>query len=134
MVRRMVPAILSAYYAALDAGDDDGAAAAFAEDAVYMRPAFEPARGAPEIEVIRGRAGIRELFARRSERKKLGENLHRHEFRSVVVDGAECFIEGLGVNDDGPYAVFLAHATVGENGLITRYMAMFTETPAGLTD
>jgi hypothetical protein len=55
------------------------------------------------------------------------ENLHRHELRSVVVDGAECFIEGLGVTDDGPYAVFLAHATVGEDGLITRYMAMFTE-------
>jgi len=128
-----IPSMLAAYYAALDSGDDDGAAATFAEDAVYVRPAFEPAGGAPVIEAFRGRAGIRELFARRSERKKLGENLHRHELRSVVVDGRDCFVEGLGVTDDGPYAVFLAHATIGDDGLIARYVAMFSET-AGAAD
>jgi ketosteroid isomerase-like protein len=126
-----VPPILAAYYAALDAGDDDAAAATFAEDGVYMRPALEPAAGASAIETIRGRKGIRDLFARRSERKKLGENLHHHELRCVVVDGHECFIEGLGVTNDGPYAVFLAHATLGEDGLITRYMAMLMESPGG---
>jgi ketosteroid isomerase-like protein len=127
----MIPSMLTAYYSALDAGDDDGAAAAFAEDAVYIRPALDAAGGAPGVEVFRGRAGIRELFARRSARKQLGENLHRHELRSVVVDGLDCFIEGVGVTDDGPYAVFLAHATLDEDGLIARYLAMFTETPGG---
>jgi hypothetical protein len=43
------------------------------------------------------------------------------------------FHRSLGVTDDGPCAVFLAHATVGEDGLIARYVAMFTETRAGLT-
>ena len=125
--------MLSAYYEALDAGDDDGAAAAFAEHAVYIRPTLEPAGDAPVVEVFLGRTGIRELFARRSERKRLGENLHRHELRSVVVEGQECFIEGLGVTDDGPYAVFLAHATLDDEGLIARYMATFVET-GGVTD
>lgn len=129
-----VPPLLAAYYAALDAGDDDGAAATFAEDGVYMRPALEPAGGMPAIEVIRGRDRIRELFARRSARKELGENLHHHELRSVVLDGRDCFIEGVGVTDDGPYAVFLAHATIGDDGLITRYMAMLMETPGGFDD
>jgi len=126
-----VPSKLAAYYAALDAGDDDAAAATFAEDGVYIRPALDGAGGAPSIETIRGREGIRELFARRSERKKLGENLHHHELRSVLVDGRECFIEGVGVTGDGPYAVFLAHATLDEDGLIARYLAMLMETPGG---
>jgi ketosteroid isomerase-like protein len=126
-----VPPKLAAYYAALDAGDDDAAAATFAEDAVYLRPALDPAAGAPVVEIFRGRDGIRGLFARRSARKELGENLHRHELRSVLVDGRECFIEGVGVCGDVPYAVFLAHATLDEDGLIARYNAMLMETPGG---
>ena len=129
----MIPPVLRSYYEALDAGDDDGAAAAFAEDAVYIRPALEPAGAAPAVEVFHGRTGIRELFARRSERKSRGENLHRHELHSVVVDGRDCFVEGVGVTDDGPYAVFLAHATLDEHGLIARYVATFLET-GGVTD
>src|SRR6187431_1189866 len=59
----MLPPAVASYYAALDAGDDDAAAAAFAEDAVYIRPAFDPAAGGDGIEVFRGRAA-----ARREER------------------------------------------------------------------
>jgi ketosteroid isomerase-like protein len=123
----MIPQAVSAYYAALDAGDDDGAAAAFAEEAVYIRPALH----GPGIEIARGRDAIRELFARRAERKQLGENLHRHELRAVAVDGSECFVEGVGVTDDGPFAVFIAHATVDDRGLITRYIGTLAETPGG---
>jgi hypothetical protein len=122
-----IPRALSVYYSALDAGDDNGAAAAFAENAVYIRPALH-GRG---IEIARGRGAIRDLFARRAERKQLGENLHHHELRAVAVDGPECFIEGVGVTDDGPFAVFLAHATVGDHGLITRYIGTLAETPGG---
>ena len=129
-----VPPKLAEYYAALDAGDDAAAAATFAEDAVYIRPALDPAGGAPLVEIFRGRDGISGLFARRSARKELGENLHRHELRSVVVDGPDCFIEGVGVTGDGPYAVFLAHATLDEDGLIARYNAMLMETPGGFDD
>ena len=120
------PAVAS-YYAALDAGDDDAAAAAFAENAVYIRPALEPA-GGDGIEVFRGRAAIRDLFERRSARKQFGDNLHHHEFRSAAVQGADCFVEGTGVTDRGPFAVFLAHATLGDDGLITRYIGVFAET------
>ena len=123
----MIPEAVSAYYEALDAGDDDGAAASFAEDGVYIRPALDGGG----IEIARGRAGIRDLFARRSERKTLGENLHYHELRTVTVDGSECFIEGVGITDDGPFAVFLAHATLGDDGLINRYIGVSAETPGG---
>jgi ketosteroid isomerase-like protein len=129
-----VPPKLAAYYTALDAGDDDAAAATFAEDAVYIRPAIAPAAGAPVVEIFRGRDGIRALFAQRSARKELGENLHRHELRAFVVDGRECFIEGVGVSGGRPYAVFLAHATLDEDGLIARYNAMLMETPGGFDD
>ena len=124
----MLPPAVASYYAALDAGDDDAAAAAFAEDAVYIRPALDPAAGADGIEVFRGRAAIRDLFERRSARKQFGENLHDHEFRSVAVEGVDCFIEGVGVTDRGPFAVFLAHATLGDDGLIARYIGVFAET------
>jgi hypothetical protein len=40
-------------------------------------------------------------------------------------------IEGVGVTDDGPFAVFLAHATVGDDALITRYIGTLAETPGG---
>jgi len=123
----MLPPAVASYYAALDAGDDDAAAAAFAENAVYIRPALEPA-GGDGIEVFRGRAAIRDLFERRSARKQFGDNLHHHEFRSAAVEGADCFVEGTGVTDRGPFAVFLAHATLGDDGLITRYIGVFAET------
>jgi ketosteroid isomerase-like protein len=123
----LIPEAVSAYYAALDAGDDDGAAAAFAENAVYIRPALR-GRG---TEIARGRGAIRDLFARRAERKQLGENLHHHELRAVVVDGLECFIEGVGIMHDRPFAFFLAHATLGDDGLITRYIGALAETPGG---
>ena len=99
----MLPPAVASYYAALDAGDDDAAAAAFAENAVYIRPALEPA-GGNGIEVFRGRAAIRDLFERRSARKQFGDNLHHHEFRSAAVESADCFIEGTGVTDRGPCA------------------------------
>jgi ketosteroid isomerase-like protein len=123
----VIPQAVGAYYDALDAGDDDGAAAAFTEDAVYIRPALD----GHGIEIARGRDGIRELFARRAERKSRGENLHSHELRTVAVDGSDCFIEGVGITDEGPFAVFLAHATLGEDGLITRYIGTTAETPGG---
>jgi ketosteroid isomerase-like protein len=123
----MLPPAVASYYAALDAGDDDAAAAAFAEEALYIRPALDPA-GGDGIEVFRGRAAIRDLFERRSARKQFGDNLHHHEFRSAAVEGADCFIEGTGVTDRGPFAVFLAHATLGDDGLITRYIGVFAET------
>ena len=94
---------------------------------MYIRPALDGGG----IEVARGRDGIRDLFARRAERKRLGENLHHHELRSIAVEGSECFVEGVGLTAEGPFAVFLAHATLGEDGLISRYIGTLAETPGG---
>lgn len=118
---------LDPYYRALDAGDDDAAAATFAEVAVYIRPGLQ-GRG---IEIIRGRNAIREFLEGRRERQKLGEYPHRHELLAGAVDGSRCFVEGLMVTDEGPTGVFLAHATFDDAGLITRYIATFSETPSG---
>ena len=119
---------LDAYFAALDAGDDAAATAAFAEDAVYIRPAIEDPRG---LEVIRGRERIREFLARRRERQLAGAYPHRHEIRAAAFDGSRCFVEALMVTDEGPLGVFLAHATFDGDGLITRYLAVMAETPGG---
>jgi ketosteroid isomerase-like protein len=125
-----LPEELRAYYEALDGGDDDRAALSFAEDAVYIRPGMDGG-GA---EIARGRAEIREMFERRSARKQFGENLHYHEFHTVAVDGAECFVEGLGIAPTGPFSAFLAHATLGEDGLIARYIGAFVSAPGGLDE
>ena len=111
---------IDAYFTALDGGDPEGAAAAFTEDALYVRP-FES-----KLEVISGREQILEFFHRR------GEQDYRHEVRTCVVDGARCFVEGVAVvGDEDPTHVFLVHATVGRDGLIARYFALFAETPEG---
>jgi hypothetical protein len=114
---------LDRYYNSLDAGDDDAAAAAFADDAVYIVPGV-----AGGTEINRGRAAIRELFAQRRERQNQSPHPHRHDLRAIAVDGRRCFVEGLMVTDEGPVGVFLAHATVGDDGLINRYIAAFNET------
>lgn len=124
----MPPSPLDAYFAALDAGDDDAATAAFAEDAVYIRPAIGDPRG---LEIIRGRERIREFLGRRRERQKAGEYAHRHEIRAASFDGSRCFVEAVMVTAEGMTGVFLAHATFDEDGLIGRYLAVLAETPRG---
>lgn len=127
----MAASPLDPYYQALDAGDDDAAAATFAEDAVYIRPALQESGGARGIEIMRGRKAIRELLGSRRERQKLGEYQHRHELTAAVVDGSRCFVEGVMTTGQGPTGVFLAHATFDDAGLISRYIATFSETPSG---
>ena len=119
---------LDAYFAALDAGDDEAATAAFAEDAIYIRPAIGDPRG---LEIIRGRGYIREFLGRRRQRQKAGEYTHRHEIRAASFDGARCFVEAVMVTDQGTTGVFLAHAEFDRDGLINRYLAVLAETPSG---
>jgi ketosteroid isomerase-like protein len=119
---------LDAYFSALDAGDDEAATAAFAEDAVYIRPAIGGPRG---LEVIRGREHIREFLGRRRERQKAGEYTHRHEIRAASFDGSRCFVEAVMVTDQGTTGVFLAHAEFDGDGRIARYLAVLAETPSG---
>jgi len=113
-----LPAALGRYYAGLDAGDVVAACSAFAEDATYVRASLRNDAGDPDLGVIRGRAALLEFLLERGPRP------WRHEPRTWVVDGAECFLEGS-VTGGGPLDyVFLARATLTGDGLISRYIAV----------
>jgi hypothetical protein len=95
--------------------DDQGAAAAFTEDAVYLRPAAGDA--AAGFDILQGRHAIREAFDKR------GKQPFTHEIRTFVVDGGRCLAEGLVVGDSGT-RVFMASATVEDDGLLSRYVGV----------
>jgi ketosteroid isomerase-like protein len=114
---------LDPYYEALDAGDVERTLAAFADDAVYVRPALPPAP--PGLETIRGRNELREFFVAR------GKQPHRHWVRTCAVAGDACFVEGVaGIEGQPPTHVFLVHATLDGAGLIERYFALMAEVPS----
>jgi len=118
-----VPSPLDAYYHALDGGDIARTVAAFAEDAVYVRPTLPPA--APGLELIRGRDELQRFFEERGKRP------YRHFVHASAVDGERCFVEGTaGMEGEPPTHVFLVHATLDANGLITRYFALMASAPA----
>jgi hypothetical protein len=123
---------LDAYFAALDAGDDEAAAAAFAEDAVYIRPALTETGATGNLEVIRGRDRILEFLAQRRKRVTAGQYAHRHEVRAAAIDGHRCFVEALMVTDASPVGVFLAHATFDGEMRISRYIAVMARTEGEL--
>jgi ketosteroid isomerase-like protein len=116
---------LDPYFDAIDAGDVERTTAAFAEDALYIRPSLE-VPGA--LEVVRGRHELREFFRDR------GKKPFRHLVRSFVAEGRQCFAEGIAVEDEGGAVIasFLVHASLDEDGRITRYFALMGGVPEGL--
>ena len=111
---------LDRYFRAIDAGDVDATTAAFADDALYIRPSLEVPG---TLEVIRGREHLRDYF------RKRGNLPFRHEVRACAVDGSECFVEGVAYAEEKPSAVFLSHVTLDEEGLIERYFALMASAP-----
>jgi ketosteroid isomerase-like protein len=106
---------LDRYFRAIDAGDVESTTAAFADDALYIRPSLE----APgTLEVIRGREQLRAFFTRR------GKLPFRHEVRAVAVEGNDCFVEGAAYAEERLTSSFLAHVTLDDGGLIMRYFAL----------
>jgi ketosteroid isomerase-like protein len=116
---------LDRYFDAIDSGDVERTTAAFAEDALYIRPSLE-VQGA--LDVIRGHDELREFFRER------GTKPFRHVVRSFVVEGRECFAEGIAVEDGAEIASFLVHAGLAEDGRITRYFALMGGVPEGLDE
>ena len=106
---------LDRYFRAIDAGDVEATTAAFADDALYIRPSLEVPG---TLETIRGRHELRAFFTRR------GQLPFRHEVRAVAVDGKDCFVEGAAYVEDRPTNTFLAHVTLDDDGLIKRYFAL----------
>jgi hypothetical protein len=111
----MVSSPLDAYYAAVDAGDADAATATFTDDGLYIRPSL----GAPgTLELVRGRDDLLRFFRER------GQPPFRHDVVACAVDGQLCFVEGVAHVHEEPTTSFLVHATIAEDGRITRYFAL----------
>jgi ketosteroid isomerase-like protein len=115
---------LDAYYAALDDGDAEGAAAVFAEDTLYIRPALPGSPNEGALEVVRGRDEVLVYFRQR------GKKPFRHRLTRSVADGDTWFVEGVaGMPGEPATHVFLVQATLAGDGLITRYLALMGEAP-----
>lgn len=114
------------YFARLDEGEAEKAAAVFSEDAVYIRQAMDAA-GIPssELQVIRGRSQIHSYFEERGHRP------YTHEIRNHASQGGVEFAEGcVNGGDAGPRIVFIATASIDGDGLISRYFATSTSVSA----
>jgi ketosteroid isomerase-like protein len=110
-----LPPALTRYYRALDAGDIDGAVAAYTDDAVYAVPVAGP-ETQPRV-VTRGRTALAQRLRRR------GRQPHHHLVELCTVDGTDCLLEGVTVGSDGvTLSTFVAAATVVAEG-IARYLA-----------
>jgi ketosteroid isomerase-like protein len=113
-----LPDALSTYYRALDAGEMEAAATAFAPDAVYARPALEPGPdGLRPLVAIEGRAAILAWFRERGPRP------FRHVVTSAVAEGPRVLVEGVVVAEGRVTQLFLASAVLTPDGLLARYVA-----------
>lgn len=111
---------LDEYYCVLDAGDVDATVACFTDDAVYVRPRLDGLG----LEFVRGRDELAAFFAAR------GKKPYRHFVRADAADGRRCFVEGTaGIEGEPPTHVFLAEATIEEDGRISRYFALMSAAP-----
>lgn len=120
--------VVARYFRAVEAGDVEGAAACFAEDAVYSHPALVPPDGTPpgptppRVEA-RGREGVAAFLRERGNRPVV------HEVTTVARAGDVLFVEGVAHRGDGaPFASFVSVARVDGDGLIRHYSA-YTATP-----
>lgn len=109
---------LDAYIDALDDGDMEAAAAVFSEDAVYARPGFVVEDGKRVVDVLRGRAAIAGYLQKRGKRP------NRHQIRIRSSDGNRCYVEGVEQGGQWGDQVFIATATIDDDGLIKRYLGV----------
>jgi hypothetical protein len=115
---------LDTYYRALDDGDLEGTLACFTADAVYVRPSLET----PRLELVRGADELRAFFVARGKRP------WRHLVQAWAADGGRCFVEGIaGMEGEPPTHAFLVHATIEDDGRISRYFALMAEAPSDWT-
>jgi ketosteroid isomerase-like protein len=111
---------LDEYYRALDGGDLEATLACFTDDAVYVRPSLT----APGLEFVRGGDALRAFFVARGKRD------YRHFVRAWAAEGGRCFVEGVaGMEGEPPTHAFLVHATIEDDGRISRYFALMSEAP-----
>jgi ketosteroid isomerase-like protein len=125
------------YYDAIDEGDYAGVGRCFAPDAVLVRaekvaPVESGRPKARQLVVSHGRAEIEHFVQIQAEQAAARGADIRHRITSVVTAGDRCFVEGAVPSPEGGAdVVFFAHATVGADGLISRYVAVSNESPDG---
>lgn len=113
---------LERYFARLEAGDFERAAACFSEDVLYAYPQAEPGRPRP-IHV--GRQRLLEAFVERGVRP------WRHRLRTAVQRGRTCVAEGdVKGLPDGRSGAWISSLTLDADGLIERYCAFYAESAA----
>jgi SnoaL-like domain len=112
-----LPAILAAYYEAIDASRFDVAAEAFSSVARYAVPPLETIETAPRAVTI-GATALARRFAERGPRP------WRHRIGLCLARGADALVEGVVVGEHGEEtATFAASARIGPDGLLERYLA-----------
>lgn len=117
--------VVERYFRALEAGDIAGAAACFADDAVYSHPAYLASDGTAtggRLEV-RGRRAIEGLLTERGNRPVT------HVLTAVASARRVLFVEGVVHDDEGAiYASFVSVGRLDAHGLIEHYSA-YTAVP-----
>jgi len=112
-----LPAVLAAYYEAIDADRFEDAATTFAPDGLYAVPLPRVVETAPRAETV----GLRALLERFTAR---GPKPWIHRVQLCVVDGDDALVEGVLVDDAGvATSTFVGSARIGDGGLIERYLA-----------
>ena len=111
-----VPAILTAYYEAIDTNRFEDAAATFALRGLYAVPQPDAPETAPRVQTI-GPANLLDRFANR------GSKPWHHVVRLCVGEGPDALLEGVLADDrDLPIATFVASARINSDGLLDRYL------------
>ncbi|WP_269304974.1 hypothetical protein [Aeromicrobium sp. HA] len=122
-----IPPALTSYFEHLAAGDFVRAAGCFTPKCFYSHPPYEPGAEGPlgrRVEAT-SRAELRRLFELRGKRD------WHHETR-VSVAGQRFFVEGAVRDGDGTLVLsYLSSGSVGESGLIERYVAYDSRPPVG---
>jgi hypothetical protein len=115
------PRALLDFYAAIDDGRFEDAAASFTEDGVYA----VPPRGGAEVDprsVAVGRAALPEFIAARGPRN------YRHRIAVCAAEGGSCLAEGvLDLDAGGALRTFALSLQLDRDGLVSRYVAFSCE-------
>jgi len=115
--------LVTRYFAALQAGRFEDAAACFAEDVTYSHPPYHHTGiHTTARSVYRGRAELLDSFRRR------GTTVYRHRVDVSIQRGPNCMFESTVLDlPGGGFGSAVASLSLDPDGLIARYVAFYCE-------